>query len=168
MLKVFCHHGCSVWIKYYSIYHLNRWSIGHDIVGVGSGIADFPHYCFISCGDLCRLSTAGGVYYLLAMLSTKKYAPIASWWLTLVGNWTVTCSINFSGGQLILSATTLWREDFVPNQYQTTLMFWAVMVICMLVNIFGAKYLDLINKICIYWTSASVIIIFGYALKHGR
>jgi hypothetical protein len=25
--------------------------------------------------------------------------------------------------------------------------------------VFGAKYLDLINKICIYWTGASVIII---------
>ena len=29
----------------------------------------------------------------------------------------------------------------------------------MLVNIFGAKYLDLINKVCIYWTAASVFII---------
>jgi amino acid transporter len=29
----------------------------------------------------------------------------------------------------------------------------------MLVNIFGAKYLDLINKVCIYWTAASVVII---------
>ena len=63
------------------------------------------------------------------MLSTKKYAPIASWvtsWLTLVGNWTVTTSINFRGAQLILSAITLWKEDYVPNAYQTVLMYWAV------------------------------------------
>ena len=33
------------------------------------------------------------------------------------------------------------------------------MLICMLVNVFGSRYLDLINKICIYWTSASVLII---------
>jgi len=33
------------------------------------------------------------------------------------------------------------------------------MAIAFSVNVFGAKYLDLINKICIYWTSASVIII---------
>jgi len=110
---------------------------------------------------MCGLS-GGGVYYWSAMLSTRKYAPVASWvtgWLTLVGNWTVTLSINFSGAQLILSAITLWKEDFVPNEYQTVLMFWAVMVVCMLVNIFGAKYLDLINKVCIYWTAASVVIL---------
>ncbi|KAF2491774.1 amino acid permease-like protein [Lophium mytilinum] len=116
-----------------------------------------------SLAEICAVyPTAGGVYYWSAMLSTRKYAPVASWitgWLTLVGNWTVTLSINFSGGQLILSAITLWREDFVANQYQTILMFWAVMLVCMAVNIFGAKYLDLINKICIYWTSGSVIII---------
>ncbi|TKA58994.1 hypothetical protein B0A49_11850 [Cryomyces minteri] len=116
-----------------------------------------------SLAEICAVyPTAGGVYYWSAMLSTKKWAPIASWvtgWLTLVGNWTVTTSINFSGAQMILSAITLWKEDFVPNAYQTVLMFWAVMLVCFLVNIFGAKYLDLINKACIYWTSGSVLII---------
>lgn len=33
------------------------------------------------------------------------------------------------------------------------------MIVCALVNVFGAKYLDLINKVCIYWTGASVLII---------
>ncbi|KAI4662822.1 uncharacterized protein J4E92_006166 [Alternaria infectoria] len=116
-----------------------------------------------SLAEICAVyPTAGGVYYWSAMLSTREWAPIASWvtgWLTLVGNWTVTLSINFSGGQLILSAITLWNEDFVPNEWQTVLAFWAVMLICMAINIFGAKHLDLINKICIYWTATSVVVI---------
>ncbi|EAT91271.1 hypothetical protein HBI56_016650 [Parastagonospora nodorum] len=122
-----------------------------------------------SLAEICAVyPTAGGVYYWSAMLSTREWAPITSWitgWLTLVGNWTVTLSINFSGGQLILSAITLWDEDFVPNQWQTVLMFWAVMSVCMLTNIFGAKYLDLINKICIYWTASSVVIILVVLLS---
>lgn len=121
-----------------------------------------------SLAEICSVyPTSGGVYFWAAMLSTKKWAPLASWitgWLTLVGDWTVTTSINFSGGQLILSAITLWKEDFVPNAYQTVLMFWAVMLVCMLVNIFGSKYLDLINKMCIYWTSATVLIIMVITL----
>ncbi|KAL1988920.1 hypothetical protein VTN96DRAFT_6909 [Rasamsonia emersonii] len=116
-----------------------------------------------SLAEICAVyPTAGGVYYWSAMLSTKRWAPLMSFidgWLTLVGNWTVTLSINFSGGQLILSAISLWNEDFVPNAWQTILMFWAVMLVCALVNIFLSRYLDLINKVCIYWTAASVVII---------
>jgi amino acid permease (GABA permease) len=117
-----------------------------------------------SLAEICAVyPTAGGVYYWSAQLSTKEWAPIVSWidgWLNLVGNWTVTLSINFGGAQLILSAITLWKEDFVPNAWQTVLMFWATMVVCFLINAFGSAYLDFINKLCIYWTGASVLIIF--------
>lgn len=62
MLKVFCHHGCSVWIKYYFVYHLNRWSIGHDIVGMGSGLISLA--IAASLAEICAVyPTAGGVYY---------------------------------------------------------------------------------------------------------
>lgn len=67
-------------------------------------------------------------------------------WLTLVGNWTVTLSINFSGAQLILSAISIFHEDYVANTWQTVLCFWAVMLLCAAVNAFGSRYLDLINK----------------------
>ncbi|EEP78754.1 hypothetical protein UREG_03600 [Uncinocarpus reesii 1704] len=116
-----------------------------------------------SLAEICSVyPTAGGVYYWSAMLSTREWAPMMSFidgWLTLVGNWTVTLSINFGGAQLILSAITLWNEDYVPNEWQTILTFWALMLVCALVNIFGSRFLDLINKICIYWTGTSVIII---------
>lgn len=64
-----------------------------------------------SLAEICAVfSTAGGVYYWSAMLSTKEYAPITSWvarWLTLTGNRCVTLSINFSGTQSILGCITL-------------------------------------------------------------
>ena len=116
-----------------------------------------------SLAEICAVfPTAGGVYYWSAVLSTPRWAPLVSFvdgWLTLVGNWTVTLSINFSGAQLILSAITVFNEDFVANQWQTVLCFWAVMLVCALVNAFGSRYLDFINKLCIYWTAASVVII---------
>ncbi|KAJ1332976.1 choline transport protein [Microdochium nivale] len=116
-----------------------------------------------SLAEICSVyPTAGGVYYWAALLSAPRWAPIASWvtgWLTLVGNWTVTLSINFGGAQLILSAISLWDEEYVATPWQTVLMFWATTLLCYLVNVFGQKHLDLINKICIYWTGASIIII---------
>lgn len=116
-----------------------------------------------SLAEICAVyPTAGGVYYWSAMLSTKEWAPVMSFidgWLTLVGNWTVTLSINFSGAQLILSAITLWDEDFVANTWQTVLMFWAVMLVAVLINVFLSRYLDLFNKVCMIWTATSVVIV---------
>ncbi len=125
-----------------------------------------------SLAEICSVyPTAGGVYYWSALLSTPSWAPVTSWitgWLTLVGNWTVTLSINFGAAQLILSAVALWDEDFVATTWQTILVFWAVMVLCYLINIFGARYLDLINTVCIYWTSTSVIIILVTLLAMAK
>ncbi|EHA46912.1 hypothetical protein MCOR27_002017 [Pyricularia oryzae] len=116
-----------------------------------------------SLAEICSVyPTAGGVYYWAALLASPEWAPIASWvtgWLTLVGNWTVTLSINFGGAQLILSAISLWNEDYVATPWQTILMFWATMMLCYLINVFGSKYLDQINTLCIYWTGASIVII---------
>ncbi|OBT75861.1 hypothetical protein VF21_04370 [Pseudogymnoascus sp. 05NY08] len=138
----------------------------------GQAVTALYGWIFVSLVSLCTAAslaeicavypTAGGVYYWSAILSTRKWAPMVSFidgWLTLVGNWTATLSINFSGSQLILSAITLWDEEYVPNQWQTVLMFWAVMLVCALVNTFGIKYLDMINQVCIYWTMGTVVII---------
>ncbi len=65
---------------------------------------------------------------------------------------------------MILSAITLWDENYVPTAYQTVLTFWAVMLVCALVNVFGTRWLDLINKMCLYWTSTSVVIIMVSSL----
>lgn len=115
-----------------------------------------------SLAEICSVfPTAGGVYYWSALLSDPAWAPIASWttgWLTLVGNWTVTLSINFGGAQLILSAISLWDEDYVANEWQTILMFWACMLLCYLINVFCSKWLDQINTLCIYWTGSSIVI----------
>ena len=117
-----------------------------------------------SLAEICAVyPTSGGVYYWSAQMSTRRWAPLVSWicgWFNLVGNWTVTLSINFGGAQLVLSAITLWRVEYVPNEWQTVLMFWAVTLVCFLINAFGSAYLDFINKLCIYWTGASVLIIF--------
>ena len=125
------------------------------------GYAQHEKICSVDFLDYRMVSTSIHPFPLetLLIMCIELSACADSTRLTLVGNWTVTTSINFSGAQLILSAISLWNEDFVPNAWQTVLMFWCVMLICMLINIFGSKYLDLFNKICIYWTGASVVII---------
>ncbi|CAF1133221.1 unnamed protein product [Rotaria magnacalcarata] len=116
-----------------------------------------------SLAEICSAyPTSGGVYYWSAILANKKWGSLASWttgWLGIVGNWTVTTSICFSGGQLILSAIGLWNESYVPAAWHVVLMYWAVLSVVLLTNIFASKHLDFINAVCVYWTAASVLII---------
>jgi amino acid permease (GABA permease) len=128
-----------------------------------------------SLAEICSAyPTSGGVYYWSAMLANKKWAPIASWttgWVGLVGNWTVTTAICFSGGQLILSAIGLWREHYIPEAWHVVLMYWAVLLVALFINIVAAKYLSFINTLCVFWTGASVVIILVVVLtmaKAGR
>ncbi|ORY75441.1 amino acid/polyamine transporter I [Protomyces lactucae-debilis] len=125
-----------------------------------------------SLAEICSCyPTSGGVYFWSAMLCTPKWAPLVSYitgWLGLIGNLTVTTSICFSGGQLILSAIGLWNEDFAPKPWQVVLMYWAVLLIALAVNVFLAAYLEEINQICIYWTGASVIVIVVTILTMAR
>lgn len=116
-----------------------------------------------SLAEICSVfPTSGGVYYWSAMLSTKKYSSFASYltgWLGTVGNWTVTASITFGGSQLILAAATLYHEDYVPTAWQTCVVYWAALLVSLLINIFFHKYLDKLNTVCLWWTGSSVIII---------
>lgn len=128
-----------------------------------------------SLAEICSAyPTSGGVYYWCAMLANKEWAPITSWttgWLGIVGNWTVTTSICFSCGQLISSAICLWNEDYIPAAWHVVLMYWAVLLFVLLINIFASKHLNFLNTVCVYWTAASVLIIIITVLtmaKGGR
>jgi amino acid permease (GABA permease) len=128
-----------------------------------------------SLAEICSAyPTSGGVYYWSAMLATKKWAPVTSWttgWLGLVGNWTLTAAICFSGAQLILSAIGLWNETYIPAAWHVVLIYWAVLLAALLTNILAAKHLHFINVFCVFWTVASVLIIIIVVLtmaKAGR
>ncbi|KAL4780904.1 amino acid transporter [Aspergillus varians] len=125
-----------------------------------------------SLAEICAVfPTAGGVYYWSAILCNERYAPVASWitgWLLLVGNWMSTCSITFGGSQLILSAVSLYKPDWVASPIQTVLTFWAVVLVCFLFNAFGSKYLDIVNKLCVYWTAATSLIVLVVLFSMGH
>ncbi|KAL6359181.1 hypothetical protein LRP88_06601 [Fusarium phalaenopsidis] len=121
-----------------------------------------------SLAEICAVyPTAGGPYFWAAMVSTKEYAPVASWitgWLNLVGNFLVTTSINFGGAQVVLSAATLWHGDFVPTAWQTILAFAGFTIFTASVNIFGSRFLNAINVAAMLWITASVIVLAAVLL----
>ena len=126
-----------------------------------------------SLAEICSAyPTSGGVYYWSAMLApSPKYAVVASYitgWIGALGNLLVSTSISFGGAQLIISAIGLWNEEFVPKPWHTVLMYYAVLLIALAVNLAPSRHLDRLNTACIYWTGASVLIILVTVLSMAR
>ncbi|TIC19175.1 amino acid transporter [Wallemia mellicola] len=117
----------------------------------------------ISLAEICsRYPVAGGAYYWSYMLSPPKYARIYSYicgWVYLVGNWTVTLAVNFGTTQLFLAGLNILYPDFVANQWQTVLTFWALTIVTTLISCIPGKYLKYIDHGCFVWTVAGLITI---------
>jgi hypothetical protein len=58
----------------------------------------------------------------------------------------VTVSIAFGGSQLILAAATLYHEDYVPTAWQTLLVYWASLLGSMLINLFFAAWVCILQS----------------------
>lgn len=139
-------------------------------------------WCFVSIvslgiaaslAEICSAyPTSGGVYYWSAMLApSPRYAVVASYitgWIGALGNLLVSTSISFGGAQLIISAIGLWNETFMPKPWHTVLMYYAVLLIALAVNLVPSRQLDKLNTVCIYWTGASVLIILVTVLSMAR
>lgn len=119
-----------------------------------------------SLGELCSVwPTSGGVYVWSAKLAPTKYRRIVSFctgWVTLVANVTLALSIAFGEAQLILGAAGMYMDaDWAPEPWLTVVTFWAVMLLCILINLFGVRgrYLESLNTASMYWTGAAVVIV---------
>ena len=67
-----------------------------------------------------------------------------------------------------MSAPGIWDSEYAAENWQVLLVFWALMIGCALVNLMPNKVLDALNKACIYWTGATVIIVLVTLLSMAR
>ncbi|TIA72400.1 hypothetical protein E3P91_02023 [Wallemia ichthyophaga] len=126
----------------------------------------------VSLAEICsRYPVAGGAYYWSYMLSPPRYAKLNSYicgWVYLVGNWTVTLAVNFGTTQLFLGGLNLLYPDFVANQWQTVLTFWALSIVTTVISCVPGKYLKYLDHFCLVWTVAGLLaILVGLSVRAG-
>lgn len=104
----------------------------------------------ISLGEITSAyPTAGGVYYQTFMIAPTSYRLIASWicgWLYVVGNITITLSVNFGTTLFIVACVNVFESEpgagvFAGETYQIFLIFLAITILCNLVSSLGNKWL---------------------------
>ncbi|RWA03855.1 hypothetical protein EKO27_g11255 [Xylaria grammica] len=120
-----------------------------------------------SLGEITSVyPTAGGVYYQAFMLAPMSYRRLAAWvcgWLYVVGNITITLSVNFATALFLVASVNVFQaaagEDVLAGSaYQVFLIFLGVTLICNL-------------TFAIFWTFVGIIAILITVLvvaRHGR
>lgn len=109
-----------------------------------------------------RYPTSAGPYYWSYQLVNGNSRTVLSFingWVWLIGNWTITLSVNFGLASLITATAEMYHGDWVAEAWQLLLIFYAVLLLSFLICTFGNRFLPLVDTICAAWTGLSIFII---------
>lgn len=128
-----------------------------------------------SLGELAsRYPTSAGPYYWSFQLANKKYRTVLSFitgWTWLIGNWTITLSVNFGFASLIAASVALYKPDIVFTGWQLLLIFYAVCIITFCITAFGNRFLPQVDTLCAIFTLIAIfvtLICLSVKAKVGR
>ncbi|KAL9026261.1 MAG: hypothetical protein Q9196_005043 [Gyalolechia fulgens] len=110
-----------------------------------------------------RYPTSAGPYYWsyqLADGSSRTLLSFINGWVWLIGNWTITLSVNFGLASLITATAAIYHPDFTAEPWQLLLIFYAILLVSFVICAFGNRFLPMVDIICAGWTAVSIFIIF--------
>ncbi|KAL9595327.1 MAG: hypothetical protein Q9219_006504 [cf. Caloplaca sp. 3 TL-2023] len=109
-----------------------------------------------------RYPTSAGPYYWSYQLASGGNRTVLSFingWVWLIGNWTITLSVNFGLASLITATAAIYHPSFAAEAWQLLLIFYAVLLATFLICTFGNRFLPLVDTICAAWTAVSIFVI---------
>jgi amino acid transporter len=116
----------------------------------------------ISLAELAsRYPTSAGPYYWSFQIA-KNHKTVLSFitgWMWLIGNWTITLSVNFGFASLLSATVAIYHPDFAANSWQLLLIFYLICICAFLICAFCNKFLPMVDTICAAWTAVSIFII---------
>ncbi|KAL6248443.1 hypothetical protein RBB50_004698 [Rhinocladiella similis] len=137
----------------------------------------------LSLGELAsKYPTSAGPYYWSYQVATKGKTALSflTGWTWLIGNWTITLSVNFGFASLIAGTVAMYHPDWVAKDWQLLLIFYAICLITLVICATMNRILPMVDTVCAGWTALSIIVILialsvkadagrhsaGYALGH--
>ncbi|CCF59072.1 hypothetical protein KAFR_0G00390 [Kazachstania africana CBS 2517] len=121
-------------------------------------------FCSLSLGEIISKFPME-MHVASAMLAPKKFKLLCSWytgWLMLIGNWTMSTSITFAGAQLTISLFLMKDQYLISEEhfiFYTVIVFYLVVTVVGLINLKFARFIEIINKVCVYWIIYAIIFI---------
>ncbi|KAH7401278.1 amino acid/polyamine transporter I [Pyrenochaeta sp. MPI-SDFR-AT-0127] len=111
---------------------------------------------------LSAYPTAGGQYHWVAVITPKRWVPLASWitgWINVSGWLALTTSGGLLASQLISGLISLFHPDFKLKAWQIYLIYVAWTLIAFTVNAFLNRLLPYVNKTAFIWSIGGFAII---------
>ncbi|KAE8449597.1 hypothetical protein EG329_007927 [Mollisiaceae sp. DMI_Dod_QoI] len=108
-----------------------------------------------------RYPTSAGPYYWSFQIA-KRHKTVLSFitgWIWLIGNWTITLSVNFGFASLISATVSMYHPDWAASDWQLLLIFYAICLGTFVICALGNKFLPMVDTICAAWTGISIFII---------
>lgn len=90
---------------------------------------------------------------VLALLTTSEPG-----WTWLIGNWTITLSVNFGFASLIAATVALYHPDWTPEPWQLLLIFYAICLLTFVIVAYGNRLLPMVDTICAAFTAISILV----------
>lgn len=132
----------------------------------------------LSLGELAsRYPTSAGPYYwTFQLVQNKKHRTVLSFvngWIWLIGNWTITLSVNSGFASLISACVGLyypnWNEG--SSGWELLLIFYLICLLTFAICTVGNRFLPKLDIICAAWTATSILVILiglSVQAKSGR
>ncbi|KAF9888271.1 hypothetical protein FE257_008841 [Aspergillus nanangensis] len=92
--------------------------------------------------------TAGGQYHFIAKLAPKRWQNILSWsvgWTGTFGWVAFTASAPFLAAGMIQGLLILNYDTYQPERWHATLIYWALTVFSIVINIWGLMFISFIE-----------------------
>ncbi|KAK8128465.1 hypothetical protein PG984_009573 [Apiospora sp. TS-2023a] len=116
----------------------------------------------VSLGELAsRYPTSAGPYYWSFQVASPQYRTLLSFitgWTWLVGNWTITLSVNFGFASLLAAAVALYYPEFEWQSWHLLLIFYALCIITFFIVAFGNRFLPAVDTFCAAFTAITIFI----------
>ncbi|KAJ5248706.1 hypothetical protein N7468_000157 [Penicillium chermesinum] len=105
-------------------------------------------------------TSAGPYYWTFQMAQTSKSTlSFINAWIWLIGNWTITLSVNFGFASMLAATVSMYHPTWNANSWQLLLIFYAACLGSMVICIFANRYLPQVDIACATWTALTIIVI---------
>ncbi|GAB7339010.1 hypothetical protein MBLNU457_5675t1 [Dothideomycetes sp. NU457] len=116
----------------------------------------------ISLAELAsRYPTSGGPGYWTFQVAKrgKVVLSFVTGWVWLIGNWTITLSVNFGFASLVAGTVGMYHADYTPSSWQLLLIFYAITLLTLVICCIGNRFLPGVDTLCAAWTAVSIFVI---------